>query len=216
MDDLNVRLSAVAVDYGMWMQPLFRRDGTMLWPRFDDDPNSHVLLAYQPGKSKQALDLLEMMSFDPAIDVVRTDLMKSHRERRAFIRDLAARVDTASRMKTIVVIDGLDSLVGGLRRESTLDAVLRDLEHVLAHGPAVGVHVVLLTSADDESAKMVSGLGVAWHTQALVGSMSPVVLAALCPSCPVMQNTVVRKRRCAVIVLSDSRSRHAGLVDIRR
>lgn len=227
MEDLNVRLSTVAVDYGMWMQPLFRRDGTMLWPMFDSSPDSHVLIAYQPGHSRQAGDLLEMMDFNPAVSVVRMDHMRSNHERREFVRSIADEISSAgliSSRKTVIVVDGMDSLIGGLRRESTVESVLSGFRRILVLGPAAGVHVVLLACADDETVKTVSGLDVEWRTQAIVGSLSPVALESLCPACPVKQDRRLKNRRCAIIMLAprsgSSSCRSAGvktgLVEIHR
>lgn len=228
MEDLNVRLSTVAVDHGMWMQPLFRRDGTMLWPMFDSSPDSHVFIAYQPGHGRQAGDLLEMMEFSPEVDVVRMDHMRSNHERREFVRRIADEISSTgliSSRKTVIVVDGMDSLIGGLRRESTVESVLTDFRRILALGPAAGVHVVLLACADDETVKTVSGLHVAWRTQAIVGSPSQVALESLCPACPAKPDRRLKNLRCAIVMLAPPRSSSpsrrspgvkTGLVEIHR
>lgn len=203
--ELKITVSSVATSMGYWMHPLARKDGALIWPVFNQSPWSNVLIACSPSMRTQAEDLVSSFEFNPDVVVKHIDQSMSPLECRILITRLLANKPPAytrnaytgnanmehhtsqSARHIVLIVHGLDSMLDGVRRDSTREQVLERFSSLLKTGPSNGVHVILIQGMDDETAKTTSMLADLWGTVAVVGELTQVASAMLFPSSPLKQ-----------------------------
>lgn len=198
--ELKITVSSVATSMGYWMRPLARKDGALIWPVFNQSPWSNVLIACSPSMRTQAEDLVSSFEFNPDVVVISMDRSMSPLECRSLVTRLLANKPTSytgnanmklhasqSARHVVLIVHGLDSMLDGVRRDSTREQVLGRFSLLLKTGPSIGVHVILIQGMDDETAKITSMLADLWGTIAVVGELTQVASAMLFPSSPLKQ-----------------------------
>lgn len=97
--------------------------------------------------------------------------------RRRRFYDLCGMVDglgDGSMCPCLVVVDGLESLVDGLRSPASVRGVLRRLEQLMLVGPAHGVHVVLLQTMIRDTIPVFRQFDAVFGMRVGIGRLTPI------------------------------------------
>ena len=172
-ESLNARVSAKMADNGYILKPMGTdKNGNLVWPRFLPRPQSHMLMVAPPSRSR-CLDSAVKSAIDDANAPI-VEISGDQHPTPLLARAKLATVADAMDGPALIVIDGLESLLGGVRRESTMNAVMDTVISLLDNGPENGVHVLLAQKMTEDGCKMLARLNVDWDWLAVVGRLSPV------------------------------------------
>lgn len=173
---LKTNASDSLIESGVWMTPLRKQNGDLVWIRFTDSPSSHVLVVCQPGCLKRTEDLVNGVSFCAGVDRIDLELTDSPSSVRKTIRNYAEslRSTQADLNKTVLVIHRVSDMFARIRRSDTEDRLLEDLDLILAEGPARGVHVIMVQDASDKGLRLLGKLDFDPDVVLGVGSLTPV------------------------------------------
>lgn len=173
---LKTNASASLIESGIWMTPLKRQNGDLVWIRFTDSPSSHVLIVCQSGCLKHTENLVNGVSFCMGVDRIDLELADSPSSIRKIIRNYADSLRGAQEdlNKTVLVIHRVSDMFARIRRSDTEDRLLQDLNLILVEGPAHGVHVVMVQDASDKGLRLLSKLDFDPDVMLGVGSLTPV------------------------------------------
>lgn len=172
---LKTNVGASLVDSGIWMTPLRRKNGDLVWVRFDDAPSSHVLVVCQPGRLNCTEDLVNSVSFCSGVARIDLELDDTASSMRKTVRSIASRVaDGEDLGRTVVVIHRLSDMFSRIRRSETEDALVEDLNRILREGPTHGVHAVMVQDCSDLGMRLLDRLDVDPDVVLGVGSLTPL------------------------------------------
>lgn len=74
----------------------------------------------------------------------------------------------------LVIIDGLDSIIKGLRSSSNRQRYLDTINHMMDIGPRMGMHFVLIQRLDDDGINALKQLNRNFDTSMSIGQLSPI------------------------------------------
>jgi hypothetical protein len=74
----------------------------------------------------------------------------------------------------LVIIDGLASLLEGIRRTATRERASAQLRTLMTIGPNSGVHVILNQVMDDAGSQWLNDLRVDWEWVATIGGLTAI------------------------------------------
>lgn len=213
---LKTSASAPLIESGIWMTPLKRSTGELMWMRFSDSPSSHVLIVFQPGRENHVEFLLGGVSFCSGVERVDLGCGDSPLSMRRAIRRYANAVRSGSTHgRTVIIIHRLSDVFAHVNRADTMESLRADMNTIIRSGPSNGIHLIIAQDTSDYGLGVLNSIDCDVDVTLAVGRLTPVA-CELALGGPV--STACVRGRTGNLCWGQVRSNghHAsGLIDIR-
>ena len=173
---LSEKISVQLADAGYLLRPIgVNKNGSIIWPRFLPSPQSHMLIVSSVVNRNLMRSAVKSVLSEATTSIVTIDSLMSPLKARLVLYRTVKRVHGGLiNEPTLIVVNGLESMIDGVRRDSTIELVMERMRCLLRDGPEHGVHVLLNQVMNDDGSRMLSRLNVDWDWLATVGRLTPV------------------------------------------
>ena len=173
---LSERVSVQLANAGYLLRPIgVNRSGRIIWPRFLPRPQSHMLIVSSVVNRTLMRSAVKSVLSEASASIITIDSSMSPLKARSVLYRTVKRVHNGlTHEPTLIVVNGLESMLDGVRRDSTIELVMEGMRRLLRDGPEYGVHVLLNQVMSDNGSRMLSRLNVDWDWLATVGRLTPV------------------------------------------
>lgn len=173
---LSETISTSMAASGYLLRPLMRtKSGKLIWPRFLPHPQSHMLIVSSPRNAKVMRSAVRSVISEATVPITHINSDLSPLRSRALISRLNDGLANGThRDSMLVIIDGLASLLEGIRRTATRERASAQLRTLMTIGPNSGVHVILNQVMDDAGSQWLNDLRVDWEWVATIGGLTAI------------------------------------------